>query len=58
MLNLLHIDIAIINSIRFYRNLRKEGTIAFNTSFYEINRLIEKKQEEQILIVKEDKTNK
>jgi len=36
--------------------LQKEGTVAFSTSLYKIDHLIEEKQEE-ILTVKEDKTN-
>jgi len=54
--NLPHIDIAVINATGFHRNLRKEGTVAFSTSLYEIDRLIEEKQEE-ISTVEEDETN-
>jgi hypothetical protein len=41
--NLPSIDITIINTTGFHRNLRKKGTVAFSTSLYEIDRLIEEK---------------
>jgi transposase InsO family protein len=53
--NLPHIDIAVINATGFHRNLRKEGTVAFSTSLYEIDRLIEEKQPSTI--VDDNKTN-
>jgi hypothetical protein len=33
-----------INATGFHQNLRKEGTVAFNTNLYKIDRLIEEKQ--------------
>jgi hypothetical protein len=42
--NLPFINIAIINATGFHRNLQKEGNVTFNTSLYEIDRLIEEKQ--------------
>ena len=46
-----------INATGFHRNLRKEKIVVFNTNFYEIDRLIEEKQEEQISIIEKDETN-
>jgi transposase InsO family protein len=43
--NLPAIDIAMINAAGFHRNLRKEGSVNFITSLYEIDKLIEEKQE-------------
>ena len=33
-----------IGAVGFYRNLRKEGNVAFIISLYEIDRIIEEKQ--------------
>ena len=41
--NLPPIDIAMIGAVGFHRNLRKEGNVAFITSLYEIDRIIEEK---------------
>ena len=37
------IDIAMISTVDFHRNLQKEENVLFNTSLYEINRIIQKK---------------
>jgi transposase InsO family protein len=42
--NLPPIDIAMIGAVGFHRNLQKEGNVAFSTSLYEIDRMIEEKQ--------------
>jgi Reverse transcriptase (RNA-dependent DNA polymerase) len=47
--NLPSIDITVINATGFHRNLRKKGTVAFSTSLYEIDRLIEEKQPSTIV---------
>jgi len=43
--NLPPIDIAMIGAVGFHRNLQKEGNVAFSTSLYEIDRMIEEKQD-------------
>jgi hypothetical protein len=47
--NLPSIDIAMIGAAGYHRNLRKEGTVPFVTSLYEIDRLIDEKQASAIV---------
>ena len=43
-MDLPHIDIYYINTIGFHQNLVQPNTIAFTTSLYKLNRLIEEKE--------------
>ena len=42
--NLLLIDIVMIGAVGFHRNLQKKENVLFNTSLYEIDRIIKEKQ--------------
>jgi hypothetical protein len=47
------VDIYCIGAVGFHRNLKQAGTIAFSTSLYEIDRLLEEKQ----LLTDQDQTD-
>lgn len=42
------VEIAMIGAVGFHRHMQKEGTETFVTSLYEINRIIEEKQEQHV----------